>query len=185
MPDSKKLAVVLAAPTQCVINGAAQVVQPYRDVYLLKLPYMSTKPWREYAEGVKKHNWPVVAGVVIRLSFDPEVSYPKVAFNSVSLIGENEEAVYNALAHHLGSDATREAVGANDVPLSSGTALATQQLPQGPATFAAPVSAQPVPASTPTPTAPVAAAPALTTFPSDPASAYPGSTCGYCTASAG
>lgn len=155
--DSKKLAVVLAAATQCVVNGAMQVVQPFQEVYLLRLPAMSMRPWKEFAEGVEKHGVPVKAGIVIRLAFDPTVSYPKIAFTAASMTTEEQ---YNGFKQHVDSDAAKQVAGANDAPLSAGG-----QQPQQ----SAPASVPPAPATTPSTIAASAPALASTTFPTLPA----------------
>lgn len=155
--DSKKLAVVLAAPTNCLVNGAAQVVEPFQQVYLLRLPAMSMRPWKEFAEDIERRGVPVKAGIVTRLGFDPQASYPKVTFAALAMVTEEQ---YRQFEAHVDSEAAKNVAGANDSPLAAG---------------AAPVAAQPGLASTPSPTATHAGAGASPTIPpaSTPAAAAP------------
>lgn len=166
--DAKKLAVVLAAPVQCVSGGLQQKVEPYQEVYLLKLPAMSMRPWKDFATGIERKGWPVKAGLVIRLEFDPETSYPKVMFKPAGMPTAETFALYSK---YIDGDLAREAVGADDVPLQ-GQPMVTVVMPQAPLPLAAPQA----PAYTPLPIAAPAAAPASMTAPIPQATPAPAPT---------
>jgi hypothetical protein len=114
--DRKKLAVVLGADTPVMINGAASVLKAYAQVYLLSLPTMSMRPWAAYAKDVKGKGVPVI-GVVTRLTFDADVSYPALLFAAVGFVPS--EAVFQQLMKLRGETATTELLGMNDRPLAS------------------------------------------------------------------
>ena len=142
--DSKKLAVVLAADTPILVNGAASVAKALDKVYLLRVPAASMKGWRDYAKDIRGRGVPII-GVVTHLEFDAQASYPALLFKPTSFVNED---TYKASTALLGS--VPEAVGANDVPRTTGQAL--PQTP--PAHLTAPASLAPPPAPAPLPLAP-------------------------------
>jgi hypothetical protein len=150
--DLKKIAVVLAAPTQCVINGATQIVQPFEQIYLLRLPITSIrqpkklqaptqgKPWKDYVSDIDKARLPM-AGVITRMLFDPVANYPKIIFSPIAIVPDAATfARYSAL---IGSTDMEEIVGATDVP------FAGNQQQTMPETQFAPAAALPLPSSPP------------------------------------
>lgn len=148
--DSKKLAVVLADTTNCMDGNVGRPLEPFKTVYLLQLPTMSMKPWKEFVDKVHGHGVPVLFGIVIRLTFDPSEAYPKIQFAPSAQVTEEYAP---CLMPYLEDPAVAEVVGGNDVPFSATV------LP-----FAG-ASAPPAASFTPSPIAPVVAAPASPTMP--------------------
>lgn len=174
--DSKKLAVVLAATTPCTVGGALEQVEPFQQTYLLRVPAMSMRPWKEYAADIVKRRWPLTGGVVVRMGFDPEVNYPKIIFASLALIDSQatfdkfKDKMFVAGAAAFASDETKELVGATDVPFNSGGSTPSTPTPDvlgsappaaaSPATQTSPSSPQPsAPSSQATATQPAGGAP--------------------------
>lgn len=158
--DSKKLAVVLAADTPIVVNGAAGVAKALDQVYLLRVPAASMRGWRDYAKDIRARGVPII-GVVSRLQFNAEASYPAVLFQAAAFV---TEAVYKASRQMLEAPEIAEAIGANDVPFAGTAPQTTAALPQTPPAHLAGtapavvvVPAQMPPAGLPTPTPPAAA----------------------------
>lgn len=163
--DQKKLAVVLAAPTPCVINGAAETVQPFEQIYLLRVPAMSLRqgkagatgatgqPWREYATDIVKRRLPM-QGVITRMAFDPTVNYPKITFAPVTMV--SDKAVFDCYATLIGSAEMREIVGADDLPFA-GAAEMSKQANSRPTNLQGADSAPSANAATPPSTPPAAA----------------------------
>lgn len=133
--------------------------------YMLGIPAASLKTWNAAVSSVSSRNIPFSA-LVIRLSFDTTAEYPKLVFNPVRYITQEEMA---AIGDLIGSDEAAELVGAKDTAISvmpgqTGGATAAQ-LAQAPAAYQ-PVVAQPV-------AQPVAAQPQPAVFTPPPPAAAP------------
>ena len=155
--DSKKLAVVLAADTPILVNGAASVAKAYAEVYLLRVPAASMRNWRDYAKDIRGRGVPII-GVVARMTFDPQASYPALLFQAVGFVPN--ESVFQQLMTLKDQPGTAEAIGANDRPLlaASNATGTTGQSPLAPVAAAAPA---PTPPAAPLPVA-APSAPAAT-----------------------
>lgn len=139
--DSKKLAVVLAADTPTVVNGAAGVAKAYDQVYLLKVPAASMKSWKVYGKSILDRNVPL-QGVVTRATFDSEANYPALLFQATGFV-QNEQ-VFNHLMAKLGTADVKTAIGSGDQPRAAPPAALAAPAPA----FMAPApQAQPVPAA--------------------------------------
>jgi hypothetical protein len=121
--DSKKLAVVLATDTPIVVNGAASVAKAFAQVYLLRVPAASMRNWRDYAKDIRNRGVPII-GVVSRMSFDAEASYPALLFAATGFVAS--EAQFKQVCGLRDQPATLEAIGANDRPAGAiaGSAIA-------------------------------------------------------------
>lgn len=146
--DSKKLAVVLAADTPVVVNGAAGVAKAYEQVFLLRVPTMSMQNWKASAKSCIDKGIPV-QGVIMRMTFDPEADYPLVMFSPAAFV--QDEPTFLALMAKKDSSEVQTAIGANDQPRQAAPALAA------PPAYMAPAAAQPEPSQTfaPPPPAPI------------------------------
>ena len=155
--DSKKLAVVLAADTPILVNGAASVAKAYAEVYLLRVPAASMRNWRDYAKDIRGRGVPII-GVVARMTFDPQASYPALLFQAVGFVPS--EQVFQQLVALKDQPGTAEAIGANDRPLlaASNATGTTGQSPLAPVAAAAPAPTPPAAAPSPpdAPSAPAA-----------------------------
>ena len=60
-------------------------------VFLLRVPPTSLKNLKDYAQLLERHGWEP-AGCVTRLSFDYNEAYPKLMFNFVDGLDDNEYA---------------------------------------------------------------------------------------------
>ena len=142
--DSKKLAVVLAE-------------NPSGTVYELKVPAGSLSDFKKAMKPWEDIGCPI-SGIVFRVSFDPNVEFPKLVFTATGYIDANQA---QAIVPHFKSQAVIDAVGLDDTPKAA---------------VAAPVALAPPPAhvqqlSAPTPTP--APAPAFAPAPqASPAPAF-------------
>jgi hypothetical protein len=146
--DSKKLAVVLAADTPVVVNGAAGIAKAYEQVFLLRVPAASMLSWKTYGKSVIDRGIPL-QGVLTRVTFDPQADYPALLFQPTGFVAD--EPTFKHLMSKKESSEVKTAIGANDQPRQAAPALAA------PPSF---MAAEPAPVAPPPPPAPVAVAPA-------------------------
>lgn len=76
--------------------------EQYGGTVLLRVPPASLRPLGEYARLLSDHG-AVYSAVVTKLSFDPETSYPKLRFQAVKPLSEEE---YEIIEQHMSSSQT-------------------------------------------------------------------------------
>lgn len=153
--DSKKIAIVLATDTPVVINGAAGIAKAYEQMFLLRLPTMSMKPWKIYGKSVLDRHVPL-QGVVTRVTFDPQADYPALMFQATGFL--TDEAVFRQLMAKKETSDVQTAIGATDQPRQAAPALAAPPAyMQTPAPAVPPAAPPPaaMPAPAPAPVAPM------------------------------
>lgn len=146
--DSKKLAIVLAADTPYVSStGAAGIAPALDQVYLLRVPTMSMRNWKDYAKELIGRGVPVI-GAVTRMEFDAQTAYPAILFK---IVGFASEAQFGACKEMMVEADTLEMIGANDRVTAQAPALPVPAHLAAPA----PVAPAPTPAPVMVPPAPV------------------------------
>jgi len=96
--DYKKIAVVLAD-------------DPERNVFELRIPAASLQDFNKIMSSIVRNNLPIPA-IVFELTFDTQVTYPRVLFKPKGYVAEDQAA---GVKKWLNSADAKLAVGANDV----------------------------------------------------------------------
>lgn len=142
--DVKKLAIIPVSN----VDGPA---------FMVGIPAASLKTWTAAVNAVSQRGIPIPA-LVFRIGFDPDPAYPKLTFNPVRWLTEDEA---NSVSDLFGSDECAELVGRKDMPI---TVMPGNAAPTAP--VAAPA---PAPAFVQAPAAP---APVFTAPAPEPAPAF-------------
>ena len=144
--DTKKVAVIMAD-------------NPDGPVYELRVPPASLKNWATYVQSLDSRGIPA-AGVVTRLTFDPNADYPKLMFTGTGWSSAEQVACVREV---IGTEEVDVCTGKNDKPIAANAQLVAVD-GNTPAAPLPPVPAAPLaftPAAPPVPAfAPVATPPA-------------------------
>jgi hypothetical protein len=109
--DQKRVAVVIDPAIVASVSGL-QVNEPV----LLRLPAASLNPFGTYGDVMETQKWPLIS-VLTRLSFEPAFAYPKLKFEAVRPLTDDEVSV--ALELRDGAEAVRIVSSEVDAPAAA------------------------------------------------------------------